>query len=196
MLLREYADRTDQEIAELFGADFVTALRDIETGDWQGPIVSAHGAHLVRCWVWGRRGRPRSTMSGSGSSRICWEARRREQNRTALRTLRERYDVRMPGPEPLGETTCCSASSTCCSDSITSCSSSACSSSCTGPCSSCRWVTAFTAAHSITLALSTLGVLTLSQRPVEAVIALSILFLAVELVRGARGERSAMARAP
>ncbi len=46
-------------------------------------------------------------------------------------------------------------------------------------------VTAFTAAHSITLALSTLGVLTLSQRPVEAVIALSILYLAVELTRGA-----------
>ena len=48
-------------------------------------------------------------------------------------------------------------------------------------------VTAFTAAHSITLALSTLGVLTLSQRPVEAVIALSILYLAVELARGAGG---------
>ena len=57
-------------------------------------------------------------------------------------------------------------------------------------------VTAFTAAHSITLALSTLGVVTLSQRPVEAVIALSILFLAVELLRGAHGRRSATARSP
>ncbi len=57
-------------------------------------------------------------------------------------------------------------------------------------------VTAFTAAHSITLALSSLGVVTLSQRPVEAVIALSILFLAVELLRGAGGERSPMPRSP
>ena len=57
-------------------------------------------------------------------------------------------------------------------------------------------VTAFTGAHSITLALSSLGVVTLSQRPVEAVIALSILFLAVELARGAKDERSAMARSP
>jgi hydrogenase/urease accessory protein HupE len=57
-------------------------------------------------------------------------------------------------------------------------------------------VTAFTVAHSITLALSTLGLVTLAQRPVEAVIALSILFLAVELARGARGEQSAMARSP
>ena len=57
-------------------------------------------------------------------------------------------------------------------------------------------VTAFTAAHSITLALSSLGIVRLSQRPVEAVIALSILFLAVELARGAGRERSAMARSP
>ena len=57
-------------------------------------------------------------------------------------------------------------------------------------------VTAFTVAHSITLALSTLGLVTLSQRPVEAVIALSILFLAVELCRDARSGQSAMARSP
>ena len=57
-------------------------------------------------------------------------------------------------------------------------------------------VTAFTVAHSITLALSTLDVVTLSQRPVEAVIALSILFLAVELARGSDGERSLMVRSP
>ncbi|MCY4635795.1 MAG: HupE/UreJ family protein [Acidobacteria bacterium] len=57
-------------------------------------------------------------------------------------------------------------------------------------------VTAFTAAHSVTLALSSLGVVTLSQRAVEAAIALSILFLAVELARGARSEQSVMARSP
>jgi len=57
-------------------------------------------------------------------------------------------------------------------------------------------VTAFTVAHSITLALSTLGVLTLSQRPVEAVIALSILFLAVELIQDAETEPSLMRRWP
>lgn len=43
-------------------------------------------------------------------------------------------------------------------------------------------VTAFTAAHSITLALSVLGFVQLSPGPVEAVIALSILFLARELM--------------
>jgi hydrogenase/urease accessory protein HupE len=44
-------------------------------------------------------------------------------------------------------------------------------------------VTGFTAAHSITLSLSTLGVVRLAVEPVEAMIALSILFLAAEIAR-------------
>lgn len=43
-------------------------------------------------------------------------------------------------------------------------------------------VTAFTVAHSLTLAGTTLGLVGLPARPVEAVIALSIMFLALELV--------------
>ena len=46
-----------------------------------------------------------------------------------------------------------------------------------------KTVTAFTIAHSITLALSVLGWVQLQQGPVEAVIALSILFLARELLQ-------------
>lgn len=41
--------------------------------------------------------------------------------------------------------------------------------------------TAFTAAHSLTLALAALGAISLPQPPVEALIALSIVFLAIEL---------------
>jgi hydrogenase/urease accessory protein HupE len=44
-------------------------------------------------------------------------------------------------------------------------------------------VTGFTAAHSITLSLSTLGIVRLAVEPVEAMIALSILFLAAEVAR-------------
>jgi len=48
-------------------------------------------------------------------------------------------------------------------------------------------VTAFTVAHSITLGAATLGLVHVPQAPVEAVIALSILFLAAELGQQARG---------
>ncbi len=53
-----------------------------------------------------------------------------------------------------------------------------------------KTVTAFTVSHSITLTLATLGYVHIPQRPVEAAIALSIVFVAVEIVkmRGARGE--------
>ena len=57
-------------------------------------------------------------------------------------------------------------------------------------------VTAFTLAHSITLAAATLGVLWVPGPPVEAVIALSILFLASELVKVNRGLPSLTARYP
>ncbi|RLA00601.1 MAG: HupE/UreJ family protein [Gammaproteobacteria bacterium] len=48
-------------------------------------------------------------------------------------------------------------------------------------------ITAFTVAHSITLASATLGFVHVPQQPVEAIIALSILFLAVEIIHGQQG---------
>lgn len=59
-----------------------------------------------------------------------------------------------------------------------------------------KTITAFTIAHSITLAASTLGLASVPQAPVEAVIALSILFLASELARQNRGETGLTAQAP
>ncbi|VAX06894.1 Membrane protein [hydrothermal vent metagenome] len=57
-------------------------------------------------------------------------------------------------------------------------------------------ITAFTLAHSITLCAATLGFIHVSQQPVEAVIALSILFLAVELVHGRQGRVGMAAKWP
>ena len=57
-------------------------------------------------------------------------------------------------------------------------------------------VTAFTVAHSITLAAATLGLVHVPQAPVEAVIALSVMFVAAELLRARQGRPSLTARAP
>jgi len=57
-------------------------------------------------------------------------------------------------------------------------------------------VTAFTAAHSITLTLATLGFVNVPGPPVEAAIALSILLLAAEIIRIRRGQTSLTARRP
>jgi len=49
-------------------------------------------------------------------------------------------------------------------------------------------LTAFTLAHSLTMAVSTLGIVHIPQAPVEAVIALSILFLAMEIIHEKQGK--------
>jgi hydrogenase/urease accessory protein HupE len=59
-----------------------------------------------------------------------------------------------------------------------------------------KTITAFTVAHSITLGLATLGYVSLPPAPVEAVIALSILFLASELARQGSGQPGLTERAP
>jgi len=49
-------------------------------------------------------------------------------------------------------------------------------------------ITAFTLAHSITMAGATLGLVHMPQQPVEAMIALSILFLAMEIIHEKQGK--------
>ncbi len=57
-------------------------------------------------------------------------------------------------------------------------------------------VTAFTVAHSITLALATFGYVSLPPPPVETLIALSILLVAVEAIHLRRGRSSLAMRWP
>lgn len=64
-----------------------------------------------------------------------------------------------------------------------------------------RWrllkaITAFTIAHSLTLAASAFGLVQAPAATIEALVALSILFLAVELVRKHRGEDGVTQRHP
>ena len=57
-------------------------------------------------------------------------------------------------------------------------------------------ITAFTLAHSITLFAATLGWVHVAQAPVEAVIALSILFLATEIIHNRQGKPGMAKRFP
>lgn len=57
-------------------------------------------------------------------------------------------------------------------------------------------ITAFTLAHSITLAAATMGYVHVPQAPVEAVIALSILFLATEIIHNRQGHPGLAKRYP
>jgi len=59
-----------------------------------------------------------------------------------------------------------------------------------------KTITAFTVAHTATLGLATFGVVQLAPTPIEAVIALSIVFLAAELAQHRRGIQGLTYRKP
>jgi len=66
-----------------------------------------------------------------------------------------------------------------------------------GPGRALLWtITAFTLGHSVTLALASLGLVRVPQAPIEALIALSIYVLAIEVVRDGMGHRTVLKRAP
>ncbi len=59
-----------------------------------------------------------------------------------------------------------------------------------------KTITAFTLAHSITLSLAALGYVNFPTPPVEAVIALSIVFLAVEIIKNLNGKQTLTSKKP
>jgi hydrogenase/urease accessory protein HupE len=59
-----------------------------------------------------------------------------------------------------------------------------------------KTITAFTVAHSLTLAAATLGYVNLPAAPIEILIALSIVFLGAEIVRALQGATSVAIRNP
>jgi len=48
MLPHEYRRLSPDEVARNFGSRFADALFALESGEWQGPLVSGYGLHLVR----------------------------------------------------------------------------------------------------------------------------------------------------
>ena len=96
MLARTFADRTDAEIAGLFGTAFADAVSALPPGGWNGPVESTYGMHLVRV-----RGRSASRAPALDELRDRVAAdlrreRRRERRQAAYRALREDYEVRLP----------------------------------------------------------------------------------------------------
>jgi hypothetical protein len=65
-----------------------------------------------------------------------------------------------------------------------------------GPWMLVKTITAFTLAHSITLALAALGLVAVPSRPVDAAIALSIMFVGAEILRARQGRAGLTASRP
>ena len=96
MLARGYADRSDREIAGLFGRAFADAVSELPVGGWNGPVESTYGVHLVRV---NGRAAARAPALGEVRGRVfadLREDRRRERSLAAYQELREAYEVQLP----------------------------------------------------------------------------------------------------
>ena len=97
MLQRAYAERSERAIGDLFGRAFAKALAQLSPSpDWQGPLRSAYGWHLVQL----EQALPEAQPPfGEVAGRVAtdWAAERREQaNAAYYEALRSRYEVRRP----------------------------------------------------------------------------------------------------
>ena len=93
----ELAD--ENEIAREMGQQFVNTIKELPIGDWQGPVDSGFGIHLVRISQHIEGDLPPLAEIQAAVQRD-WEAEQREQvNESFYLALREQYRVTFADPE-------------------------------------------------------------------------------------------------
>jgi parvulin-like peptidyl-prolyl isomerase len=97
MLQRTYAGRSEREIADQFGREFGAAMTELSASpDWQGPVQSAYGWHLVKL----TQVDPARVMSfAEVRDKVANDAQlaaRTAANDAYFESLRARYDVHLP----------------------------------------------------------------------------------------------------
>ncbi len=93
-----YPDRTEQELAKLFGSEFARAVEGLETGSWRGPQLSGYGVH----WVYVHARTPPRDLDfevvRSEVARDWQDARREEANARYYEKLLARYEIVVEPP--------------------------------------------------------------------------------------------------
>ena len=93
MLGQKYNEITKQGVTRLFGEDFSANIFKLKLNNWQGPVKSSYGAHLVYIT---KKSTKQAVELNSVRDKVIteWRAKQRHiQNETFYKKLRERYDV-------------------------------------------------------------------------------------------------------
>lgn len=102
MLQSYYPERSEAEIAKLFGREFAERVAGLSEGVWNGPVLSGYGVHLV--YVHGKQSFPEPSFA-KVRERVVedWTAaRRNELNDEYVARLRDKYDVVIEATEDAG----------------------------------------------------------------------------------------------
>ena len=87
--------KTDLELSQLMGGQFVRALADAPVGRWYGPVRSRHGVHLVRVLGRSPAGLP-PFEEVEDRVRVDWMAQDIRGAGAAAESLVSRYDIALP----------------------------------------------------------------------------------------------------
>jgi parvulin-like peptidyl-prolyl isomerase len=95
-----YGDRAPYQLAKEFGPAFATELFKLKTGQWQGPIESGYGWHLV--WIESiAPGKVPAFEEVEPDVKTAWLADQKAiQWQKAYATMRAKYEVFAPQPPP------------------------------------------------------------------------------------------------
>ncbi len=99
LLERQFAAAPANEVARHFGAQFAAKLRGLTPGQWQGPVESGNGVHLVLVSERTEGGVPTLAEVRDAVRREWANARRLEANEKFYQELLERYTVTIESSE-------------------------------------------------------------------------------------------------
>jgi len=95
MLPLDYSLRSPQAVSQLFGRSFTDELFDLPPANWEGPVVSSYGLHLVRVQERIESGLPELVEVREQVLQDLVAARRREAKARAYAVLRNRYEIEL-----------------------------------------------------------------------------------------------------
>ncbi len=104
-LPHELESLPESEVARLFGQEFVSGLAHIGPGNWDGPVSSGYGLHLVRVQERSPAQMPELSEVRHAVEREWRFMRRQEMDEQFFSSLRERYTIEVQLPEWLDPNT-------------------------------------------------------------------------------------------
>jgi hypothetical protein len=93
MFGQQHESLTEHGVARLFGKDFASKLFSLPSGDWQGPVRSGYGLHLVQI---SNRTTPMQPSLDTVREKVLneWHSRQRKiMNDQFYQNLRTRYEI-------------------------------------------------------------------------------------------------------
>jgi hypothetical protein len=103
LLERQFASVPASAVAKQFGAQFAAKLPGLTPGQWQGPVESGYGVHLVLVSERTEGGVPALAEVREAVRREWANARRLEANEKFFQELLKRYTVTIERPEPAAD---------------------------------------------------------------------------------------------